>query len=59
MYFRDGIMVELYLEFTDAIPVKDLKILCSVNQGISPTTVIHYVMLSRYFCIKCFKTSWF
>lgn len=57
MYFRDGITVELYLEFTDVTPVKELKILCSINQRISPTAVICFAMLSCYFCVKCFKTS--
>lgn len=54
MYFRDGIVVDLYSEFTDATPIKDLKILCSINQKISPITVICSVMLSCYFCKKMF-----
>lgn len=45
MYFRDGIVVDLYSEFTDATPIKDLKILCSINQKISPITVICSVVL--------------
>lgn len=59
IYFRDDIVVEQYLEFTDATPVKDLKILCNINQRISPRTVIWVIMLPYYFCTKCLKTSWF
>lgn len=55
MYFRGVIVVELHLEFRGATPVKDLKILCSINQRISPTALIHFVVLSWLFLCDILK----